>query len=368
MDHFALLQEPRRPGLIPIRSKPVFCGWPPRFHPDKSTRPRREKAAANDRYAELNSAYHCLLEPKERLRHLLELESGAPPKDVQSLPPGTMDLLVEIGQICRETDLFLAARSKTASPLLKVRMFETGMAWTGKLNQLRQRIDLRREELLAELKSMNAAWNAAPPPVRPGAPPRCPWSDWSRSPGFQLHGALDGTNPGTPCATFFLTMIFLTVKFSLFVWMAVLASPLAAQTTWQEEFAKMPLTEKVSELNRHNCVKVMLGSLQRNPAVKALIFMPGATDEFYFFRRARAALTNSAPTLLDAVSALTNQTYIRATLRPPFLLMRTDEDPLEPDHRHSGPAHGGPAAKKTFRETRSLQRSRLGLHAADSVL
>ncbi len=43
--------------------------------------------------------------------------------------------------------------------------------------------------------------------------------------------------------------------------------------------------------------------------------MPGATDEFYFFRRAAAALTNSAPTLLDAVFALTNQTYIRATCR-----------------------------------------------------
>jgi hypothetical protein len=120
------------------------------------------------------------------------------------------------------------------------------------------------------------------------------------------------------------------VKFSLFVWMAALAPPLAAQTAWQEEFAKMPLTEKVSELNRHNCVQVMLGSLQRNPAVKALIFMPGATDEFYFFHRAKATLTNSAPTLLDAVSALTNQTYILATLRPPFLLMRTAEDPLDP--------------------------------------
>jgi hypothetical protein len=112
--------------------------------------------------------------------------------------------------------------------------------------------------------------------------------------------------------------------------MAALASPLAAQTAWQEEFAKMPLAEKVSELNRHNCVKVMLGSFRRNPAVKALIFMPGATDEFYFFHRARAALTNRAPTLLDAVSALTNQTYIRAALNPPFLLMRTDEDPLDP--------------------------------------
>ena len=131
-------------------------------------------------------------------------------------------------------------------------------------------------------------------------------------------------------------MICFSLKFPIGFWtgalagLLVAAGPLAAQTTWQEEFAKMPLTEKVSELNRHNCVRVMLGSLQRNPAVKALIFMPGATDEFYFFHRARATLTNSAPTLLDAVSALTNQTCIRATLRPPLLLLHTAEDPLDP--------------------------------------
>jgi hypothetical protein len=108
------------------------------------------------------------------------------------------------------------------------------------------------------------------------------------------------------------------------------AMPLAAQTTWQEEFAKMPLTTNVAVLNRHNCVQLMLGSFKQNPAVKALIFMPGATDEFYFFHRARATLTNNAPTLLDAVVALTNQTYIRVTLNPPFLLMHTDEDSIEP--------------------------------------
>jgi hypothetical protein len=108
------------------------------------------------------------------------------------------------------------------------------------------------------------------------------------------------------------------------------ATALRAQPSWQEEFAKMPLTEKVSELDRHNCVRVMLNSFQRNAAVQALIFMPGATDEFYFFRRAHARLTNAAPTLLDAVIALTNQTYVRATVVPPFLLLHTAEDPLEP--------------------------------------
>jgi hypothetical protein len=92
----------------------------------------------------------------------------------------------------------------------------------------------------------------------------------------------------------------------------------------------MPLENRVTELNRTNCVDVMLKAFQSNEVVRALIFMPGATDEFYMFKRARAQLTNASPTLLDAVSALTNQTLIKATFRSPFLLLHTDEDPLEP--------------------------------------
>jgi hypothetical protein len=100
---------------------------------------------------------------------------------------------------------------------------------------------------------------------------------------------------------------------------------------WPETLAKMPLTVSVAQLNRTNCVEAMLRAFRSNQVVKALVFMPGATDEFYMFRRAKANLTNSAPTLLDAVAALTNQTLIRATFRAPFLLLHTDEDPLEPD-------------------------------------
>lgn len=92
----------------------------------------------------------------------------------------------------------------------------------------------------------------------------------------------------------------------------------------------MPLTVPVKELNRTNCVAVMLSAFQSNDVVKALIFMPGVTDEFYMFRRVRATLTNATPSLLDAVTALTKQTYIRADFRPPFLLLHTDEDLLDP--------------------------------------
>jgi hypothetical protein len=114
----------------------------------------------------------------------------------------------------------------------------------------------------------------------------------------------------------------------IFAWLAP-GPMLHAQTTWEEAFAKMPLGGKVSELDRHNCVGVMLNAFQSNGAAQALIFMPGATDEFYFFHRAHVRLTNAAPTLLDAVIALTNQTYLRATAVPPFLLLHTAEDPLE---------------------------------------
>ena len=73
----------------------------------------------------------------------------------------------------------------------------------------------------------------------------------------------------------------------------------------------------------------MLDAFQSNAVVKALIFMPGATDELYFFRRAHAKLTNANPSLLDAIVALTNQTYIQATFQPPLLLLHTTEDPLD---------------------------------------
>lgn len=118
------------------------------------------------------------------------------------------------------------------------------------------------------------------------------------------------------------------VTFVLSIWLAG-DMTLLAQETWQRALSRMPLETNEAELNRANCVALTLGAFQSNVVVKALVFMPGATDEFYFFRRARATLTNSNPSLLDAIVALTNQTYIRATFRPPLLLLHTSEDALE---------------------------------------
>jgi hypothetical protein len=110
----------------------------------------------------------------------------------------------------------------------------------------------------------------------------------------------------------------------------ILQTALSAAEPWQAALARMPLSANVAELNRTNCAGVLLGAFQPNDLVKGLVLMPGATDELYFFRRARADLTNSPASLLDAVSALTNQTPIRATFRSPLLLLHSGEDLLEP--------------------------------------
>jgi len=108
------------------------------------------------------------------------------------------------------------------------------------------------------------------------------------------------------------------------------AAPVRGSDSWADVLTRMPIPNPPAELNRTNCVRVMLGAFASNGVVKAMVFMPGATDEFYFFRRATASLAQPAPNLLDAVQALTNQTLIRVTFNPPFLLLHTGEDVTEP--------------------------------------
>ena len=163
-DYFALLDEPRRPWLDPEVLKDKFHALAATVHPDRVHRATEpEKQEANQRYAELNAAYQCLREPKERLRHLLELERGIKVEDVQKISQGTMDWFMEISQLCRETDAFLAEKASVTSPLLKVRMFERGMALVDRLNSLVEHLNGRREGLIAQMRNLNMAWETAPP-------------------------------------------------------------------------------------------------------------------------------------------------------------------------------------------------------------
>ncbi len=167
MDYFALLDEPRKPWIDTGLLKDKFMEMSARYHPDKfpqATPEERERISA--RYAELNAAYQCLSHTRDRLLHLIELETGKPPSDVQRIPPGTSNLFMQIGQTCAQAAAFLEKQPQTDSPILKAKRFVEQMEWTDKLTDFQNQLQGISDKLEEELKRMNTDMeNGAPLPL-----------------------------------------------------------------------------------------------------------------------------------------------------------------------------------------------------------
>ena len=163
-DFFALLDEPRKPWLDPEALKEKFLALSAEVHPDRVHQASEaDKLAANRRYTELNAAYNCLRESRDRLRHLLELELGQKPSDLTNVPNDLMDMFFAVGKLLREVDTFVAEKGKATSPLLQVQFFERGQEWIERLDGLRQTINSRREPLIDELKRLSTGWGSGLP-------------------------------------------------------------------------------------------------------------------------------------------------------------------------------------------------------------
>lgn len=161
-DYFALLGEIRRPWIEPEALKNKFLSLSTQCHPDRvHEQGEQARQAANSKYAELNAACQCLSNTKNRLLHLIMLESGARPSDIQRIPPGTMEYFMEVAQLCKQVDQFLAERKQVTSPLLKVQLFEEGMDWGDKIFALRKKLSTISNGFEDELKNINPFWNAA---------------------------------------------------------------------------------------------------------------------------------------------------------------------------------------------------------------
>jgi DnaJ-domain-containing protein 1 len=164
-DYFVLFNEPRRPWLELEALKAKFLARAAEAHPDKQHKVgEAEKLKASRRYAELNAAYHCLTEPKLRLLHLLELELGAKPKDVQSIPLTLADLFAEVATLCLNAGEFLAEKAKATSPLLQVQLFERAQEWVEPLRAMQTRLARLYDQLIQELKSVDRLWTSQTQP------------------------------------------------------------------------------------------------------------------------------------------------------------------------------------------------------------
>jgi len=164
-DYFELLNEPRRPWLDADSLKRKFLAHSASLHPDKvHTGGEGERAAAAKKFAELNAAHQCLADPKTRLMHLVELETGARPNELQQIPNHLADVFAEVGTLCQGVDAFLAQTS--ASPLIQAQRFERGQEWIERLNQLKNKLGDLRRQLEDGLKSLDGVWTRSDKPAR----------------------------------------------------------------------------------------------------------------------------------------------------------------------------------------------------------
>ena len=110
------------------------------------------------------------------------------------------------------------------------------------------------------------------------------------------------------------------------LWLLVLVLQTLGDESWKVELASMPLGENRIHFFKSEPAKIILPAFKTNPVVKAIVFMPSATDELYFNDRGSSVFTNSNATLLDAVSELTKHSGIQAIFRAPFLLLGETND------------------------------------------
>ncbi len=164
-DLFALLDEPRFPWGDPEILKKKFLVVSAQLHPDRvHSAPELERAAAAVKFSELNSAYRILGDPKERLRHFIEVERGRKISGIQTIPDLAADLFLEVGALLQGADQFLAERRKVSSPLLRAQLFAQGLEWAERLNQCSGTLRQRWESLLQRVRESNEPWKSPATP------------------------------------------------------------------------------------------------------------------------------------------------------------------------------------------------------------
>jgi molecular chaperone HscB len=161
MNPFAFFELEPAPALDASALKERFARATADSHPDKFAQsPEAERVAIESRYAALNQAYQTLIDPRARLLALYELTKGEKPHDIQRIPPGTMDLFKEVGEMCRELDGFLERKGATTGRLEKAALMTEELTLQDALTTLRMKLEQFAATVDAELNALDGRWRA----------------------------------------------------------------------------------------------------------------------------------------------------------------------------------------------------------------
>jgi DnaJ-domain-containing protein 1 len=156
---FTLFGLEPSPGLDAEALKERFARATAETHPDKfSQASEAERLAAEERYSELNRAYQTLSDPRLRLLTLYELSKGEKPRDVQRIPPGTMDLFIEVGQACQQLDALLEKKRAAGGALERAALIGEELTLNDLLMTLRGKLEALSVTLEGDLAALDASW------------------------------------------------------------------------------------------------------------------------------------------------------------------------------------------------------------------
>ncbi len=160
-DYFALLDLPRSPWLETADVKARFAQLSGPVHPDRVHQADdATRAAATQRYAELNSAQQCLADIRQRQRHLIELETGELPTDVGTVPPQISDLFFEVGNALKLSDELVRQKQAATSPMVQAQVMRQAMERMEALRGVIANLDQRRAALDDRCRELGASWLA----------------------------------------------------------------------------------------------------------------------------------------------------------------------------------------------------------------
>jgi curved DNA-binding protein CbpA len=156
---FALFELDPAPEVDLAALKERFARATGATHPDKFAQASGpERLDAESRYAALNQAYQTLIDPRARLLALFEMTKGQKPADIQRIPPGTMDLFKEVGELCRELDTFLEKKQSLTNRLERAALMSDELALQDSLTTLRMKLEAFAATVQAEVSALDAKW------------------------------------------------------------------------------------------------------------------------------------------------------------------------------------------------------------------
>ena len=158
---FALFDLEPAPVIDLAALKERFARETSESHPDRFAQsPEADRLAAETRYSTLNQAYQTLLDPRARLLALYEWTKGAKPPDIQRIPPGTMDLFKEVGEICQRLDMFLEIKRVKTGRLERAGLMAEELTLQDALVELRMKLEEFAAKVETELAALDTRWRA----------------------------------------------------------------------------------------------------------------------------------------------------------------------------------------------------------------